>query len=76
LHSAGHVQQSITVLKQSLARHPRDRDTLLALISFYRETGDVASALAVAEQFALIAPEDKNAAGLIQELRRQDNRAR
>ena len=71
LHSAGRVQQSISVLKQSLARHPSDRDTSLALINFYRGTGDVASALAVVEQFALVVPEDQNLARLIQELRRQ-----
>jgi predicted CXXCH cytochrome family protein len=74
LHSGGHVQQSITVLKQSFARHPRDRDTLLALISFYRDTGDVASALAVAQQFALVVPEDQNVARLIQELQQHDRK--
>jgi predicted CXXCH cytochrome family protein len=71
LHSAGRVPQSISVLKESLARHPSDRDTSLALINFYRGTGDVASALAVAEQFALVVPEDQNLARLIQELRQQ-----
>jgi predicted CXXCH cytochrome family protein len=74
LHSAGRVLQSISVLKQSLARHPSDRDTSLALINFYRGTGDVASALAVAEQFALVVPEDQNLARLIQELRRQQRK--
>jgi hypothetical protein len=43
----------------------------LALINFYRGTGDVASALAVAQQFALVVPEDPNLARLIQELRQQ-----
>jgi predicted CXXCH cytochrome family protein len=71
LHSAGRVPQSISVLNQSLARHPSDRDTSLALINFYRGTGDVASALAVAQQFALVVPEDQNLARLIQELRQQ-----
>jgi predicted CXXCH cytochrome family protein len=71
LHSAGRVPQSISVLKQNLARHPSDRDTSLALINFYRGTGDVASALAVAQQFALVVPEDQNLARLIQELRQQ-----
>jgi Flp pilus assembly protein TadD len=74
LHSAGRVQQSIAVLKESLSRHPRDRDTSLALINFYRANGDVASALAVAEQFALVVPEDVNLARLIQELRQQDRK--
>ncbi len=71
LHSAGRVPQSISVLKESLARHPSDRDTSLALINFYRGTGDLASALAVAQQFALVVPEDQNLARLIQELRQQ-----
>lgn len=74
LHSAGRVPQSISVLKQSLARHPRDRDTSLALVNFYRGAGDVASALAVAEQFALVVPGDQNLARLIQELRGQDRK--
>ncbi len=74
LHSAGHVQQSIAALKQSLARHPRDRDTSLALISFYRETGDLPSALAIAQQLALVVPEDQNVARLIQELQHQDRK--
>jgi predicted CXXCH cytochrome family protein len=74
LHSAGRVERSIAVLKQSLARHPRDRDSLLALISFYRDAGDAASALAVAQQFALAVPEDQNVARLIQELRQHDRK--
>ena len=74
LHSAGRVPQSISVLKQSLARHPSDRDTSLALINFYRGAGDVASALAVAEQFALVVPGDQNLARLIKELRGQDRK--
>ena len=40
LHSAGRGGEAMTVLKDSLARHPDDRDTLLALISFSRDAGD------------------------------------
>ena len=71
LHSAGRSSEAMTVLKESLARHPDDRDSLLALISFSREAGDVGTALEYAEQLARIAPADPNISGLIQDLRRQ-----
>ena len=43
LHSAGRGSEAMTVLKDNLARHPDDRDTLLALISFSRDAGDAAT---------------------------------
>jgi len=51
-------------------RHPDDRDTLLALISFTREAGDLSSALSYAQQLARISPSDPSVARLIDELRR------
>jgi len=71
LHSTGHVGEAITELKENLTRHPNDRDTLLALISFSRESGDISSALEYAERLALIAPDAPGLGGLIQDLRRQ-----
>jgi predicted CXXCH cytochrome family protein len=71
LHSAGRVSDAMTVLKQSLVRHPDDRDTLQALITFSRETGDVSSALDYAERLARISSDDQGLAHLIQELRHQ-----
>jgi Tfp pilus assembly protein PilF len=71
LHSAGSVSDAMTVLKQSLARHPDDRDTLQALITFSRETGEVSAALGYAERLAQIFPDDQGLARLIQELRHQ-----
>jgi hypothetical protein len=43
----------MTVLTQNLARHPHDRDTLVALIGFYRDAGNFADALRYAEQLAV-----------------------
>src|SRR5262249_13214847 len=74
LHSGGRTANAITVLEESLARHPSDRDTLMALVSFHREVKDIDSALKYAEQLAPIIPEDKDLARLIDDLKRQGNR--
>ena len=71
LHSTGHASEAMTVLKDGLARHPDDRDTLLALISFSRDAGDPGTALEYAEQLARIAPSDQTIAVLIENLRQQ-----
>ncbi len=74
LHSAGHRSDAIDLLKKSLARHPSDRDTLMALISFSREAGDNNSALEYAAQLVKITPDDQELTRLIQELRGQTNK--
>jgi len=71
LHSAGRADDAMTVLKQSLGRHPDDRDTLQALITFSRDAGDVGAALAYAEQVARMTPDDRDLTSLVQDLRRQ-----
>ena len=52
LHSAGRGGEAMAVLKEILARHPGDRETLLALISFSRDAGDIPTALEYAERLA------------------------
>ncbi len=71
LHSVGRAGEAVTELKDNLTRHPGDRDTLLALISFSRDGGDAGAALDYAEQLARITPEDRGLAALIEELRHQ-----
>ena len=71
LHSAGRESEALSVLKQNLARHPDDHDTLQALMTFTRDAGDTAGALAYAEQLARLEPDDRGLADLIQDLRRQ-----
>src|SRR5262245_1963443 len=75
LHSAGQAENAMTVLAENLARHPSDRDTLMALVSFHRGAGHINSALKYAEQLALIIPEDKELVRLIEDLRRQSNKS-
>jgi predicted CXXCH cytochrome family protein len=71
LHSGGDRDEAMSVLKNSLATHPNDRDTLTALINFSREAGDTSSALDYAERLARIFPDDPGLARLLQGLRRQ-----
>jgi predicted CXXCH cytochrome family protein len=71
LHSAGRGKEALAALRENLVRHPNDRDTLLALISFSRESGDIRSALEYAERLQQIAPDAPGLTGLIQDLRRQ-----
>jgi len=75
LHSAGRIDDAITVLKDNLAKHPADRESLLALVSFYRDSGNVASALEYAQRLAQIAPNDRRIADLIDSLKRQTESA-
>jgi Flp pilus assembly protein TadD len=72
LHSAGRAGEAMTVLKEILARHPGDRETLLALISFSRDAGDFPTALEYAERLANVRPGDPDVNALIETLRRQN----
>ena len=71
LHSAGRGAEAMAVLKENLARHPGDRDTLLALINFSRDAGDVSTALDYAERLASMEPTNRELAALVETLRRQ-----
>jgi Flp pilus assembly protein TadD len=74
LHSAGRTGDAMAVLKENLVRHPVDRDTLLALVTFNRDAGDIASALGYAEQLSRIAPADPNVTRLVQDLQNRANK--
>jgi predicted CXXCH cytochrome family protein len=75
LNGAGRSGEAVAVLKESLARHPGDRDTLQALMTFCRDVGDLASALDYAEQLARMMPNDVTLAAMINQLRRQLGRS-
>jgi Flp pilus assembly protein TadD len=73
LHSAGQSSEAMKVLKDGLARHPGNRDILLALTTFNRDEGNFASALEYAGELAKITPDDHDLASFIEELRRHVN---
>ncbi len=69
LHSSGRVDDSMKVLKDTLVRHPNDRETLLALVTFNRDSGDIGAALEYAEQLSRITPNDPDLTRLTDDLR-------
>jgi Flp pilus assembly protein TadD len=70
LHSSGRRDDALALLKKTLAKHPNDRDTLMALMSFSRDAGDAHNALAYATRLEQISP-DPELTRMIEELRRQ-----
>ena len=75
LHSAGRTADATAVLMESLTRHPADPDTLMALVTFNRDSGDVSAAIDYAERLARIEPTNRELADLIQNLRGRMNQS-
>jgi predicted CXXCH cytochrome family protein len=71
LDSAKRRDEALAVLKENLRRHPTDRETLAALISFRRQAGDAATALDYAQRLQRLLPSDPGLAELVDALRRQ-----
>jgi Flp pilus assembly protein TadD len=69
LHSSGQINESMKILKGSLARHPDDPDTLLALVTFSRDAGEIGAALEYAEQLSRLTPNDRDLTRLTDDLR-------
>ncbi|MGY3621420.1 putative CXXCH cytochrome family protein [Bradyrhizobium sp. USDA 10063] len=69
LHSSGRIGESIEVLKANLARHPDDRESLSALVSFSRDSGNIAAALEYAERLSRLFPNDRELTRLTDDLR-------
>jgi DNA-binding SARP family transcriptional activator len=69
LHSSGRIDESMKLLTEHLTRHPDDRSTLQALVTFSRDSGDIGGALEYAEQLSRVAPNDPNLARLTDDLR-------
>ena len=57
LNSAGRTDEALAVLEASQARHPADRDTLLALVTINRDAGRFAAALSWANRLVALDPQ-------------------
>jgi cytochrome c553 len=58
LNSTGSSAEAMELLENTHKRHPVDKDTLLALVSIARETGDFATALTHARELVALYPTD------------------
>lgn len=68
LDSAGRRAECLRALEDNRRRHPADRDTLMALLSFNREAGENAAALNYARQLRQLNPEEQGLSQLIETL--------
>ena len=66
----GRREQAVALLKDNLARHPGDRDTLIGLVSMGSVRADLTFALDFAERQNRAAPDDRALANAIGALRR------
>jgi len=69
LNSAGQgQQQAIQTLETVLAKHPNDRDTLMALVAFQREAGNLGAARSYARRLAELEPDDPDVGVLLRQV--------
>lgn len=71
LNSAGRREQALEVLEANHQRHPADRDTLAALVSFNQDGGHQAAALRYAKRLQQVTPGDPGLEYLISRLKEQ-----
>ena len=50
LQSTGNIEQAIDTLEQAWRKHPHDRQIMAALVSYYRDSGDMDKATGMAER--------------------------
>jgi len=75
LHSGGRGDEAMAILKNVLIAHPDDRDILLAIVGFARETGDAPTALDYARRLAHLMPGDRELDALIRNLEQISGKA-
>jgi tetratricopeptide (TPR) repeat protein len=71
LHDTGKPAEAREVLKNTLSRHPYDRDALMALVSYSMEAGQFADALDAARQLVALEPGRPEFARLVEQLTKQ-----
>ncbi|MDT8282498.1 MAG: cytochrome c3 family protein [Gammaproteobacteria bacterium] len=68
LNSEGQSDKAITLLKQILQSHPSDTDSFIALITFYKNQGDIKSATMYANKLLESHPEFGTAQQILEAL--------
>ncbi|MBS1172104.1 MAG: Tetratricopeptide 2 repeat protein, partial [Proteobacteria bacterium] len=65
LNDAGQKQQAIRALEAALVRHPNEREVLLALVLFLRDTGEDERAAGYARRLAELEPDNPQVQRLV-----------
>ena len=68
LNSTGQGPKAIQALETVLQRHPNDRDSLLALVAFQRDAGNLDAARNAARRLATLEPDNPEVRALLQQL--------
>jgi tetratricopeptide (TPR) repeat protein len=71
LNSTGRTAEALAVLEASQARHPGDRDTLLALVTINRDAGHLDAALSWADRLVALDPQARTLREQIARLARE-----
>ena len=71
LNSAGSAAEAKALLGRTHKQHPTDRNVLMGLIAFERDSGDVASAITHAQELAALEPQNPQIRALLDDLRRR-----
>jgi Flp pilus assembly protein TadD len=71
LNSTGSAAEAKILLERTHEQHPSDRNILLGLIAFERDSGDVAAALTHARELAALEPQNPQIRTLLDDLRRR-----
>ena len=71
LNSSGATAEAKELLTRTHKAHPTDRNVLMGLIAFERDSGDVATALAHALELAALEPQNPQVRTLLDDLRKR-----
>ena len=71
LNSTGSAAEAMALLERAHKQHPSDRNILVALITFKRDSGDLTAALTHAQELAALEPGNPQIRALIDDLRRR-----
>lgn len=71
LNSTGQTSEAVKVLRRTLTKFPEDLDVLYALVTIYRDQGDIKGAVVYAEKLATLRPDQEYFHQLVKELQVQ-----
>ena len=71
LNSSGSGAEARALLARTYKQHPTDRNVLMGLIAFERDSGDVAAAMTHTQELAVLEPQNPEVRTLLEDLRRR-----